>query len=127
MSKQRLTENDVLTYSLIKRPNKTVKRYYLNRRKRENIPERCDSEKCIFHNKTLIWNGRILELILDHIDGNNRNNTTKNLQLLCPNCNSQQPTQGGKNKNRIQNQNQIGYEINYRDGRRDAVVLPKPL
>lgn len=38
------------------------------------------------------WNGQPLVFALDHINGNNRDNRLKNLRLLCPNCDSQQPT-----------------------------------
>ena len=40
------------------------------------------------------WNGKILVLQLDHIDGNSDNNNPLNLQLLCPNCHSQTETFG---------------------------------
>lgn len=35
------------------------------------------------------WLGKPIVLQLHHIDGNNKNNHLKNLQLLCPNCHSQ--------------------------------------
>ena len=35
------------------------------------------------------WNGKSLIMQLHHIDGNNRNNSLENLQMLCPNCHSQ--------------------------------------
>ena len=38
------------------------------------------------------WQGRPLNLQLDHIDGNRLNNNLINLRLLCPNCHSQTPT-----------------------------------
>lgn len=37
-------------------------------------------------------------LIADHIDGNWENNVEDNLRLLCPNCESLQPTHGGSNR-----------------------------
>jgi len=44
------------------------------------------------------WNNKPITLIVDHIDGNAGDNRPINLQLLCPNCNSQTPTFGGRNK-----------------------------
>ena len=38
------------------------------------------------------WNGKILPMEVDHIDGNIKNNDVKNLRVLCPNCHSQTPT-----------------------------------
>ena len=43
------------------------------------------------------WNGKPLVLELDHIDGNNKNNSLINLRILCPNCHSQTPTFRGRN------------------------------
>lgn len=34
------------------------------------------------------WLGKSIKLELDHIDGNNKNNSRNNLRLLCPNCHS---------------------------------------
>lgn len=44
------------------------------------------------------WNNKPITLIVDHIDGNAGNNLPSNLRLLCPNCNSQTETFGGRNK-----------------------------
>lgn len=117
-------ESDVLCYNLTKRDNRLVRRYYDVWRRRNNIPYRCDVPSCIFHTEPLLWNGKELNLILDHISGNNKDNSPKNLRYLCPNCNSQQPTQGGKNIGRIQNESEIAYEVQHSDGRRDANVFP---
>jgi 5-methylcytosine-specific restriction endonuclease McrA len=44
------------------------------------------------------YNGKILSLQLDHIDGKASNNNPINLRLLCPNCHSQTDTYVSKNK-----------------------------
>lgn len=42
------------------------------------------------------WKGKELTLILDHIDGDNRNCVLSNLRWVCPNCNQQLETTGYK-------------------------------
>ena len=46
------------------------------------------------------WRGQPLTMVLDHRNGDNTDNRLENLRLLCPNCNSQQPTFAGKNRGR---------------------------
>lgn len=123
-----LNENDVLKYTLKRKSNSTVKRHYSKWRIRNKLPDRCDIPECIFHQADLIWNNKQLTLILDHVDGNNDNNRHQNLRYLCPNCNSQQDTQGGKNKDRVQNKSEMSYQIKHRDqDRTDVNIFPKPL
>ena len=43
------------------------------------------------------WNGKDITLWTDHIDGNATNNHSSNFRLVCPNCDSQSETFGGKN------------------------------
>jgi len=127
MAERRLKETDVLCYSAYKRSNGTVRRYYAKWRGRHGLAEQCDIPTCIFHTNQLQWNGQPLLLILDHRDGNHKNNSPENLRYLCPNCNSQQPTHGGKNRGRIQNETEFGYEVAHADGHRDANVFPPSL
>lgn len=42
------------------------------------------------------WNGKILSLQLDHINGISNDNKLENLRLLCPNCHSQTDNFAGK-------------------------------
>jgi hypothetical protein len=49
-----------------------------------------------------VWNGKPLKPILDHKEGNNTDNYPNMLRLLCPNCESQLDTRGGRNKGRIE-------------------------
>jgi hypothetical protein len=44
------------------------------------------------------WKGQPLTLVLDHVNGVFDDHRAENLRLLCPNCNSQQPTFAGRNK-----------------------------
>ena len=50
------------------------------------------------------WRGRPLVLVLDHVNGDRYDFRLPNLRLLCPNCNSQQPTFAGRNKGRYRQQ-----------------------
>lgn len=47
-------------------------------------------ECALCHTKS--WKGKKLRLVLDHINGIHDDHRASNLRLLCPNCNSQQPT-----------------------------------
>lgn len=55
------------------------------------------------------WMGQPITIELEHIDGDNKNNTRENLKLLCPNCHSQTSTwrrakRPGKNKKKHSDQ-----------------------
>jgi hypothetical protein len=45
------------------------------------------------------WNGKQLNFVLDHINGDASNDSKENLRLVCPNCDSQLDTFKSKNKN----------------------------
>ena len=55
-----------------------------------HICTRCKNEE---------WLGEKITLELEHIDGNNRNNSRDNLTLLCPNCHSQTKTWRNRKRN----------------------------
>ena len=44
------------------------------------------------------WNGKEINFILDHVDGDSLNNKRENLRLICPNCDSQLDTYKSRNK-----------------------------
>ena len=44
------------------------------------------------------WNGKILKLQIDHINGIYNDNRLVNLRFLCPNCHSQTETFSGKHR-----------------------------
>ena len=54
--------------------------------------------ECVLCGNPATWKQSPLVLVLDHINGNNRDHRLENLRLLCPNCNSQQKTFAGRNK-----------------------------
>lgn len=45
-----------------------------------------------------VWQGNELILEINHISGNPLDNRRENLEFICPNCHSQTPTYGTKNK-----------------------------
>ena len=49
-------------------------------------------KKCYICDLDNKWNDLPLVLVLDHINGEPSDSRLENLRLLCPNCNSQQPT-----------------------------------
>ncbi len=48
------------------------------------------------------WNGKQLNMELDHIDGDRTNHKFENLRMLCPNCHAQTETYRSKNRKNTQ-------------------------
>ena len=67
----------------------TVRRYY---KKGEYTPYICS-----ICGQEPIWQGKELTLTLDHINGNHCDSRIENLRWICPNCDRQLDTFGGKN------------------------------
>ena len=67
---------------------------------RYNFKKISKYDKCQICGQSVLWNGKPLTMILDHIDGDNHSNQIENLRWICPNCNSQLPTFAGRNLNR---------------------------
>ena len=66
-----------------------LKNRLLNEGVKQNICEICNITE---------WQGKSINMQLDHIDGNCHNHGLSNLRLICPNCHSQTETYCGKNK-----------------------------
>jgi len=70
----------------INNPRKLIKKFV----------EKRDGYKCKCCGLTE-WLGKDIVLWCDHIDGDATNNKSNNFRLVCPNCDSQSATFGGKN------------------------------
>lgn len=66
----------------------TLRRWYLKGNYTPYVCSLCNQEP--------FWNGKVLTLILDHINGFNKDNRLENLRWVCPNCNQQLETTGYK-------------------------------
>src|SRR4030042_2391085 len=125
MAKINYPSGEVLSYRKKGASQATVRRHYLLWRHKQALPERSDNQQCLFYTKTLVWNDKPIKLILDHRNGNNSDNCTKNLRLLCPNCESQLDTRGGANKGRVE-KSEGGFALISREGKRHYHLPVEP-
>ena len=70
----------------------------INRLKQRLINEGKLEYQCALCGNIGEWNGELLILQLDHINGINNDHRIENLRFLCPNCHSQTNNFSGKNK-----------------------------
>lgn len=117
---------DILRYSPTQKNRSTVRRKYALWRAQKAIPVRCDVKECRFYTEPLVWLNERLPVILDHISGNNLDDSPKNLRYICPNCDSQLPTRGGANRGRVQEATEGTFVLIERDGRRNYHLIPEP-
>lgn len=69
--------------------------YHTNRLRERLIAEGVFKARCSSCQRSQ-WLGRPIVLELHHVDGNRKNNTLANLQVLCPNCHSMTPNWKGR-------------------------------
>lgn len=61
----------------------------------------CKPYVCEICGQEPFWQGKEMTLIMDHINGHNTDHRIENLRWVCPNCNSQLDTTGGRNFKRL--------------------------
>lgn len=92
---------------LIFDPHKTVpiknilvkdSNYQSHKLKKRLFKEGFKDQKCEKCNWAQVSRDGRVPLELNHINGNHNDNRLENLQILCPNCHSLEPTHRGRNK-----------------------------
>ena len=81
--------------------NSNVCNKYSTCLKRRLLKEKIFEDKCCICKMGNVWNNKPIQLQLDHINGNNKDNRIENLRILCPNCHSQTSTFSGKNNKKL--------------------------
>lgn len=74
------------------------KNYGSSKLKKRLIDEKYKENKCESCGISSTWNSKPINLELDHINGDNKDNSLNNLRILCPNCHSQTDTFRGRSK-----------------------------
>lgn len=92
--RRRLTAAEILVR--IPRGSKRAKPHLLRRA----LSEIGRPYVCACCGNTGTWQGKPLNLDIDHIDGDYHNNEPDNLRYLCPNCHSQTDNFAGRSKGR---------------------------
>jgi ribosomal protein S27AE len=84
---------------------RTVKKYLIYK----------NGHKCMICNLSE-WQGVVIPLVADHIDGNSENNELSNFRIICNNCDSISPTFKAKNKGNGRKKRYIQNSINSSKG-----------
>lgn len=88
VKKRKISNKDIFVKNSTYNHNANLKKRIINN---NLIDYKCSNCKNTGH-----WQGSVLSLQLDHINGINNDNRIENLRFLCPNCHSQTSTYAGK-------------------------------
>lgn len=93
LAKNRIPLNQVLINN--------AKGYASSHLKKRLVEEGLLKDQCNKCGLLPTWNGKILSLQLEHINGDHFDNRIENLEILCPNCHTQTLTYGSKRRKKI--------------------------